>query len=174
MEELLPGLHGAPNVHPVFLHFPLVLLPVALGFALVAAITRRDDFSRFSRWLLYLGFASAVPAAWTGWEAMLGLEGAPGHDLIHVHMAWMFTATGLVALSAVFAFVLARRPTTTGGRWAVVVALAVTTTVLTMGADRGALLVFRYGIGTHQEPPPPGHEDGGHGQVDPAASHAHK
>ena len=175
MEELLPGLHGAPNLHPVFLHFPVALLPVALGFALVAALKARDDIARFARWILYLGVVAAVPTVATGWQAMLGLEGMPGHDLIHVHMYWMFTAAGLAVVTAVVAFVLATRPPTSATRWTVAVALAVTTSVLMLGADRGALLVFRYGIGTQQETPPPGHEHGGHGGHDEGnGGHEHK
>jgi hypothetical protein len=49
METLLPGLHGAPNAHPVFLHFPLVLLVTACAFAVIAALRASDDLARFSQ-----------------------------------------------------------------------------------------------------------------------------
>ena len=32
MNDLLPGLELAPNVHPVFVHFPIALWPTALLF----------------------------------------------------------------------------------------------------------------------------------------------
>ncbi len=159
METLLPGLHGAPNVHPVFVHFPLVLLVTAFGFAVVAALRASDDLVRFTRWLLYLGILSAIPTVATGYQAMLSLQGMPGHDLIHAHMYWMFTATGLALVTGVLAWRLGKRPPTSTTRWAVASGLAVTCGVLLLGADRGALLTFRYGIGTQQETPPAGHEE---------------
>jgi uncharacterized membrane protein len=173
METLLPGLHGAPNMHPVFLHFPLVLLVTALGFAVVAALRASDELARVTRWLLYLGILSAIPTVATGYQAMLSLEGMPGHDLIHVHMYWMFTAAGLALVSGALAWWLAKRPPTGATRWVLTGALAVTCSVLTLGADRGALLVFRYGIGTQQETPPAGHEHGGHGKAG-SGGHEHK
>jgi uncharacterized membrane protein len=177
MEDLLPGLHGAPNLHPVFLHFPLVLLITALGFAVVAALRSSDDLVRVTRWLLYLGVLSAIPTVATGYQAMLSLEGMPGHDLIHVHMDWMFTAAGLALVTGALAWWLGRRPPTGATRWSLAIALAVTCGVLTLGADRGALLVFRYGIGTQQETPPEDHgAHGGHqhgGDASGGGGHEH-
>lgn len=165
MESLLPGLHHAPNAHPAFVHYPIALWLTALLFAAAGAVRARDDLVRVSRWLLYLGTAGALLAATTGWNAMLELEDMPGHDLIHVHMNWMFWAVGIGVASCVLGWVLARRIPTSASRWTFALALVAVVGVTTIGADRGAHLVYRYGIGTQQETPPPGHEEhGGHGR----------
>jgi uncharacterized membrane protein len=160
MDDLLPGLHHAPNVHPLFLHFPLVLWPTSLAFAVVAAFRARDDLLRVARWLLHLGTLSSFVAAATGYQAMLEMEGMPGHDLIHVHMTWMFTTIGLGVATSVLAWVLAKHRPSPRTSAALAGALLVTCTVMALGADRGAHLVFRFGIGTQQETPPEG--TGGH------------
>lgn len=109
MDELLPGLTHAPNVHPVFVHFPIVLWLTALLFSGLGALAARPSLLCVGRWLLYLGVLAAVPTVLTGLDAMAPMEGAPGHDLVHTHMWWMVAATGLALLTAVVAFTTARR-----------------------------------------------------------------
>lgn len=163
MEPLFPGLHHAPNVHPMFVHYPIALWLAALLFAGTGALRARDDLVRFGRWLLYLGTLAALVTAATGWRAMTSLDGMPGHDLIHVHMNWMFWAVGIAVAFCVLAWLLARRIPGRASRWAFALALVALVVVTTIGADSGALLVYRYGIGTQQETPPAGHgEHGGH------------
>ena len=167
----MPGLHGAPNVHPFFIHFPIVLWIAALAFSACGALRSRDDLVSVGRWLLYAGTMSGVVAAASGWQAMKQWEGMPGHAIIHVHMYWMFTAAGLAAAACVLAWLLTKRDAAPRGRWALTAALAVVCGVTTIGADRGALLVFRYAIGTQGETPPAdpeGHGAMGHGSDTPA------
>ena len=158
----MPGLHGAPNVHPFFVHFPIVLWVAAFGFAFCGAMRNRDDLTRVGRWLLYVGTLTGLVAAATGWQAMQQMSDMPGHFLIHIHMYWMFTAAGLAAATCVLAWLLAGRAVP-WARWTLTLCLAVTCGVMTIGADRGALLVFRYAIGTQGETPPEDPE--GHGAM---------
>src|SRR3972149_1589167 len=55
MESLFPGLSAMENLHPVFVHFPLVLLPLSFLFLLLGRLKKREDFQRAAVWLLYLG-----------------------------------------------------------------------------------------------------------------------
>ncbi|GIW72795.1 MAG: hypothetical protein KatS3mg102_2337 [Planctomycetota bacterium] len=162
MEAILPGLEGAPHIHPVFVHFPVALLPAALLFWALGMWRGSEELLRCGRWLLYLGVLGAAAALGTGLLAaeQLGHD-SPGHDLVHVHRNWMYAAGALALLSAAAAFAL-RRSQARGARLGVGALLLATVVVLLLGADRGALLVFRHGIGTAGEPPPLAREHGEH------------
>ncbi len=165
MEQMLPGFHAALNVHPMFVHFPIALWLTALLLWLLAVTTRRDDLFTAGRWLVYLGAIGAAASVTTGFvaTARMGHE-TPGHDLVHAHRDVMVVAASLGGLVAAAAFFARRRSTVMLQRW-LLAGLLVTNLVLVVGTDRGALLVFGYGIGTAGlEPPHGGHEHhhGGH------------
>jgi len=148
MDISLPGLFAAPNIHPLFVHFPIALLIVALLFQLLALAVKSDDYLRTGRWLLYLGTLGAVVAAATGFIATqeMGRDTA-GHDLVHVHRDFMLVTSGLAVLTSIVTLASSRSRSSTT-RWVQMLLLAATVVVLTVGADRGAELVFRYGMGT--------------------------
>ena len=146
--DILPGLAHSSNVHPMFVHFPMVLWIVALGFFAFGAVRRSDDLVRMGRWFTYLGLVGAAAAVATGlWaEEQLGHH-SPGHGLVHVHRNWMLVASALGGLTAVAAFFVRKRADATA-RWAFFAVMFVVTGVTLLGADRGAELVYRYGVGT--------------------------
>jgi len=169
MDAILPGFSSALNIHPMFVHFPLVLWLTALFFCGLALALGRDAFWDAGRWLLYLGALAALATVGTGlWaEEHLGHQ-SPGHDLVHVHRNWMLSSTGLGLLTA-FAVFATREKATRGVRWLVCGLLLTTVVVSALGADRGALLVYRYGIGTRVDLAPPAaaqEPENGHRQHD--------
>ncbi len=151
MHNLFEGIREAPNVHPLFLHFPLVLLPTALLFMILAVATRRDDFLKAGRWLLYLAAGSVVGAALTGFfaEAQVGHESRL-HELIHRHKALMLATSGLTLVLAGAGFVL-RKKSTPAARVALASGLGVTVAVMALGADQAGHAVFGHGIGTRAQ-----------------------
>ena len=165
MQDLLPGLDAVRNVHPMLVHLPLGLWPTALGFLLIGALRANDQLFSCGRWLLYLASSSAVVAALSGWNSANGLgHDTLGHDLVHVHRNWMLTATALSAATSLLAFAL-RGSQRRGSRAAVALALFTTLGVASLGADRGAFLVYGKGVATNiqaDSPPgaPNGHDDG--------------
>lgn len=163
MESLLPGLDAVPHLHPLFVHFPIVLWLAALLFWGLAAFRNSDSLFRLGRWLLYLGTAGAAVAVTTGLIAadQLGHE-SPGHDLVHTHRDFMLIAAGIGLAVTAVAFLLRRR-TSQAVRWLLIGGLLATNAVTVLGADRGALLVFGYGIGSAELEPPESshhHHDG--------------
>ena len=166
MNELMPGLSGAPDLHPMFVHFPIVLWLSALGFALAGAARGRDRLTDTARILLYLGTLSALFAATTGYLAAgrMGHDSL-GHELVHLHRNYMYVATALALVASIFAFV--RRGRSDGlTLWGLTALLLLVSTVTVLGADRGAALVFRYGIGTADETPPVAVPHDDHGKHD--------
>lgn len=159
LEVVLPGLSAAPNAHPLFVHFPIVLWTIALPVFATGLLRKRDGLIALGRWLAHAGAASAVVTVLTGlWaEDTLGHD-SPGHDLVHVHKYFMLSTTLIgVATSVVLHLTRARpdlKARSLGGAM-----LLLTVVLMTLGADRGALLVFGHGIGTR-----PKAASGEHGQ----------
>ena len=151
MDSLLPGMSSATNAHPVFVHFPIALWLTATAFAALAALRGSDELFRVSRWLLYLGTLSALAAVATGWQAMGNM---PGHGPMWIHKMWMLAATGIALAASAAAYFVARSSPRPAARWAIASALCVLSIVTALGADRGALLVYRYHIGTTRDVEP--------------------
>lgn len=166
VNELLPGLASAPNLHPMVVHFPIAFWLAGAG-AWVWALFRDSAGSwRFGRWLHSLGLVGGVIAVAFGFAATsaMGHDG-PGHDLVHVHrelMVWatVFSAT-LTALAWTKLGASANR--LLAGLSLALIGLA------SLGADRGAELVYRYGVGVAQQPPPATEHTHDHGE--PAPDH---
>ncbi len=66
MDLVFPGLRAMENIHPVVVHFPIVLLPLALLFQ-VLALRWGNNGQRIALWLLWLGTLGALAAATTGY-----------------------------------------------------------------------------------------------------------
>lgn len=148
MEQLLPGFVNALNIHPMFVHFPIVFWLTALLFWIVGWLRGREDLFKFGRWLLYFGFFSSLITVGTGlWAVDQMGQDTPGHDLIHQHRNWMIAATVIGSIPVGLAF-LTRKRISLFSPFVLIFLLSITNLVATLGADRGALLVYRYGIGT--------------------------
>jgi len=164
MESLLPGMTSAPNLHPMVVHFPIAFWVAATAAWSFALLRRSEDAWRFGLWLHTLGLAGGVVAVLFGFlaTAQMGHE-TPGHDLIHVHRNFMLVAGGLSVLVTGVGWW--RRSAKGGWRPVQLLMSVLLLIILILGGDRGAELVFRYGIGTARERPPAGaeHEHGDQG-----------
>lgn len=148
---VLPGLTSVLSIHPLLVHFPLGLLPVALLLQLLGLRRERETWSGHARVCLYLGTLGAIFAVAAGFLAANDLgHNAPGHDLVHTHRNITIGATLLAIGTSVLARRRGARPAARDR--AVAIGLAVTTTVLALGADRGANLVYGHGMGVRHDP----------------------
>ncbi len=165
MDQWLPGLAAVENVHPLIVHFPIALWSVALLFWALG-LRGRAELWRTGRWLVYLGALAGLAAVATGLLAAdrIGHD-TPGHDLVHVHRNFMIAATALGSATAVLAWAWRERGEPRV-RAVLLAGLALTAAVCALGADRGALLVYGHGVGTHlaksAEPAPATEAEGHH------------
>jgi uncharacterized membrane protein len=146
MDALFPGLKAMLNYHPLLVHFPLALWTAALLFEIAARLAKKDELHRMACGVLALGALAAIPTVMSGWsaEAAVPPSGA-AHDVKELHETLMVTASILSGiLAALGLFVLPRKPTA-ALRAAFLVGLLVLVGLMTVGADRGALLVYHYG-----------------------------
>lgn len=159
-------------------HFPIAFWVAATGAWFVALLRKNDDAWRFGLWLHVLGLLGGAGAAGFGfWAAEKMGHDSPGHALIHVHRDITLWTMGL----AFIVTCLGWWKRTAKMRVPIAAMSVVLVGLLAVGADRGAELVFRYGMGVADETPPKSahtrspdndHDRLGPQHALPAASHA--
>lgn len=160
MQTVMPGLATSPNIHPVFVHYPIALWTLAALALALGLMRRNEQLVTTSRWLVHLAFASSVLTAMTGLmaESALGHD-SPNHELVHTHRKFMLVTTALGGLASL-AVHLTRTRTDRKARLLAGGVLLATLMVMTLGADRGAVLVYGHGIGTRKPAPESGRSKG--------------
>ncbi len=144
MIEILPGLKGMLNVHPLFVHFPIALWIGALLFEALAVLRSSGDWHRTAARLLYVGTLFGLVAATTGLLAQDSVpEEGPAHDVMELHEKLMLVTTSVAVGLSMFAYFLRDR-FAQAQRNLLLAGLVALTILLTIGADRGAQLVFKY------------------------------
>ena len=152
--QLVPD--WAPNIHPMIVHFPIVLLIGAVFFDLLHVFLKRYDWLNKSALALYLlGTAAIVITFFTGRVAADGLD-IPAKVIPAVNdhadwaeiTLWFFIIYSVVRLALGYWF-----KSSVSGLKNVVVSLFVLISLpgiylLYETADHGAQLVFGYGLGT--------------------------
>jgi len=154
--QLIPS--WAPNIHPMIIHFPIVLVMLAAAADLVHLVRPSlRTLSGTSTWLYSLGALAACAAFLSGRLASSTVF-IPGmaHSLIENHEQWALAGTIGLALVAVLR-IAARWTRMADGRGAriLLVALGVTVAfVIQQTAERGARLVYEQGVGVIPGPVP--------------------
>lgn len=133
-------------------HLPIAFWVVASAAWALSVVAKKNEPWRFGLWLHTLGAVGAAVAVGFGYWATNKMgHDSPGHDLVHVHRDLMLVATGVsIALTGIAWWKHDAR-----GPWrlALTAGSLLLLGVMTLGADRGAALVFAYGIGVADEPP---------------------
>jgi uncharacterized membrane protein len=155
IETVLPGLAALQNIHPLFVHFPIAFFLGAL-FMEAVAVFRDPRLHLVATWMLYLGALSAVITGATGVIAKSALaaadplgHGGLHHDEIHVHQYWMIATTLFGILLALYLFWINQRAKWVSHRWGLLFGMLILSVLVTLGADRGARLVFEFGTGVN-------------------------
>ena len=149
----MPGLEATLNIHPLFVHFPIALTLMAIPLMFYSLYSGKSGVMDTAATLIYLAAIAAVVTATTGYMAADAIgHDAPGHDLVHIHRNLMYWYTGLISTLAVLNYFIRRDGapdwvTHWGTKVARMALLFSAATILVRGADRGALLVFGYGLG---------------------------
>jgi uncharacterized membrane protein len=141
---MLPGFRAALNFHPVFVHFPIVLWLAALLFELLAVLRASDDMQRTAARMLYLGTLAAVVTVLSGWAAENSVPPGAAQRVVGIHETLMLISTSLALALCLFAF-FARKNFTAQLRKLMLLGLFILAVFVTIGADRGAQLVYGYG-----------------------------
>lgn len=139
-----------PNLHPALVHFPLVLIPLALVFD-VAALARRDRMLGRLGTVIWLAAAIAAAATFVaGRSAADGLVHVPAvaQPAIGHHADW---ATATLSLCVAVALLRAALEWMEGrwtpvGRIVALLSAVALLGVLLVTADKGGALVYKHGL----------------------------
>lgn len=143
-----------PNWHPIFVHFTVALLSLAVGLFLLTPLVRpplRTQWETVARWSLWFGAGFTVLTVLTGIDAYNTVaHDTPSHAAMTDHRNWAVVTAGLFLALAIWSVVCVRRGLPHGPLFAV--AIVVAGGSLASTAWRGGEVVFRYGLGVMSLP----------------------
>jgi len=83
-----------PNWHPIFVHFTVALLSLAVVLVVVVPFIKsplRDQWRTVARWALWFGAVFTIVTGLTGWYAYNTVaHDTPSHAAMTDHRAWAF------------------------------------------------------------------------------------
>ena len=137
-----------PNIHPLVIHFPIVLLLVAVFFEFVGHIFGNDYAKKTAKVALLFGTLSLAVAVLTGWLAHQTVPHSElSYPVIETHQLLGFLALGGFSGAALFKFILIPKYKSC---WIYRIYLLLSLAsigALILGAYYGGKLVYEYGVG---------------------------
>ena len=151
LSYLLPS--WAPNLHPLVVHFPIAWLTAALLADLISLVLARAAWAETMAGVLYpTGAVSAWVTYLSGRQAAATVL-TPGmaHALVLDHWNWALATT--VCFTGVagvrLAFIIRRKTPPFWARAAMTAAALAGMLMLFQTGERGARLVYEYGVGVN-------------------------
>jgi len=144
-----------PNWHPIFVHFTVALLSLAVGFYIICHFLSegklKQQFNILARWDLWLGTGFGIITAIAGWLAYNSVtHDAPSHAAMTDHRNWAFVTLGLFIILAGWSLWSERQERLPGKLF--LTGLLIAGVLLASTAWRGAENVYRYGLGVMSLP----------------------
>lgn len=171
-----------PNLHPIFVHFTVALLPLAAGFFLLSRLdggARAGQWRTLAFWMLWLGVGISLLTLGSGIYAYNTVDhDTPSHLAMTEHRNWAFGTMVVYLLVGVWSLLEYRKSAAPG--WGLVGASLLACLLLASTAWHGGELVYRYGLGVMSLPESSGeghdhdHGEGAdhHGAVDAGPDNA--
>jgi uncharacterized membrane protein len=150
------GFHGLKevfNVHPVFVHFPIVLFPLSLLFYLLGMRIKQQGFRLAAQLILVLAAVSAMVTLATG---LIAEDSFPHNEIIHAMMqthktmAYFIVSSGVIMV--VWSFI--RRESKPCCFIGFIGILALVCLAVLLNADLGGRMVFVEGAAVKAMPTP--------------------
>lgn len=152
--SLIPS--WAPNLHPLVIHFPIVLVITAVTVDLLNVILERPTWIRPMSTSLYAAAAAAAIAAFLTGQQAADVVFIPGmaHPLIEDHRTWALATTWYVGITALARTAATRIgfPRARAHRILLLATGLIAVALIQQTADRGARLVYEQGVGVIAAP----------------------
>lgn len=150
--EYFPGIGELANLHPLLVHFPIALFTGFLFAELLSLMSGSKELRIAGKWMLYLGTLGAFAAV------IVGLQGAEGvyhegeiHQTMSDHRDYGLNVLTLGLLLSTWRLIHNRD--FTGFARIVQNTIGVLILVnLALGADLGAMMVYKYGVAVEAVP----------------------
>ncbi len=144
---LIPGVNSLPNIHPLIIHFPIVLFPTFFIVDVIGSLTKNKELRQMASGLLYLGAISSVFTVIAGFQAASNVpHGLEVHDILEKHKWYGLVVALLGLILSIWRF-RARLFFCKEANVFHLISSALLCAVLTLGADLGGLMVYKFGIG---------------------------
>lgn len=145
---ILEGIKSAANIHPLFVHFPIALLFASTGLFYLSFFIKNNEIISTAKWCLLLGTLAGIITAVTGVMAEKTLpHNQDIHDAMEIHEKIMLSTIFIAAALSIF--LLYKKDIEKVRRDIIfLIGLFIMTSLLGIGADYGAKMVFKYGAGT--------------------------
>ncbi len=164
-----------PNLHPLFVHFPVALLSVSALFHLIARMALgRSRYAApcaiLAHAALWLAALAALPTALFGWQAFNSVNhDEAGHAAMLTHRAWALAT--LAILSVVAGWDVWRNKIETTPTRTLTAAVLAAWAMIAITAWHGGELVYRHGLGV-MSLPSAAEDAPGHGTSSETHEHA--
>ena len=144
-----------PNWHPIFVHFTVALLSLAVGFHIICHFLSegklKQQFNILARWDLWLGTGFGIVTAIAGWFAYNSVaHDAPSHAAMTDHRNWALVTLGLFIILVGWSLWSERQERLPSRLF--LTGLLIGGVLLASTAWRGAENVYRYGLGVMSLP----------------------
>jgi uncharacterized membrane protein len=156
-----------PNWHPIFVHFTVALLSLAVVFHFIYPFFSngkiKQHFNILARWNLWLGTGFGIITAIAGWFAYNSvIHDTPSHAVMTEHRNWALLTITLFIFLTAWSLLTEIKKRQLGRNF--LIGLLIAGILLFCTAWHGAESVYRYGIGVMSLPQPEGddhsHEHG--------------
>ena len=136
-----------PNIHPMFVHFPIALIFVTVAIDFIGLILKKERFLFAGTVTSLFALAGAVGAVVTGLVAEDSTwHPAAVHDMLETHELMGFIVLGLIALLAIFRLAMHDKLTDKMG-WIAFGIGIITIGFTTYGGYLGGEMVYTHGAG---------------------------
>ncbi len=145
-----------PNLHPLFVHFPIALLSVSAFLHLATKAMQGKPYyahpcAILAHTTLWLAALTALPAVLFGWQAFNSVNhDDAGHTVMLTHRAWALATFAVIAVVA--AWDVWRNKVDIAPKWSFSLAVLVAWVMLSITAWHGGELVYRHGLGVMSLP----------------------
>lgn len=142
---------GLQNVHPLFVHFPLALLPVGIVFDILGYALKKPSLSNVGWWCFAVGVVAAIVAVLTGLQAEETVSlSQEAHEVLESHEHFQIYST--IVLTGLLIWRRIKRGLLPNPAVLYLIITAVAVVAILFGSHYGGSLVYQYGVGTSVQP----------------------
>jgi len=154
--SIMPGVSGMENIHPLLVHFPIAFLTAFFALDMVGTLAKKAQWRSVAGWFLYFGTVAAGFTVIAGFIAANTVEhGQNVHAIMERHEHFGVSVLSLATLLSVWRL-KSGGLIEAGANTLFLILSALLCLLLSLGADLGGLMVYKYGVAVKAVPVPEG------------------